>query len=128
MIREILFRGKRMDSGEWETGPFVAIRDGTSTAEYFIADKMTGYHTPIDPSTVGQYTGLKDRNGKRIWEGDIVKDPGGEIFVVQWLPVSAAWEIQSDKHHFLCFMRYMDVFEVIGNIHDDKELLERGRE
>ena len=63
-----LSRGKRLDNGEWETGFLVILRMNTSNEEYYIADKMTGYLTPIDPASVGQCTGLK--NGIFTFEGE----------------------------------------------------------
>lgn len=131
-MRKILFRGKRQDNGAWETGSLVIVRMGCHDAQYYIADKMTGYHTPVDPSTVGQYTGLKDKNGKRIFEGDICRNTKtGEIVSVQWHGTMAGfvWSKQKDKSYLFdfgeLFMVY-DKHEVIGNIHDNPELLKGG--
>lgn len=121
-MREILFRGKRMDNGEWETGSLVIIRGGCSDKEVFIADKMTGYHTPVIPETVGQYTGVTDKNGVKIFEGDIVREFGGETY-------QGCYEIDNVlivkiPDMLLNFVIGYDCErEIIGNIHDNPELL-----
>ena len=113
-MREILFRGKRYDNGKWVKGHY------NNTLRYnnlhWIWDGKN--HLKIDPETVGQFTGLTDKNGKKIFEGDILKwdvaEWGGEhCELVEW-DYSLLSMRKNDWQHFC---------EVIGNIHDNPELL-----
>lgn len=127
-MREILFRGKRTDNGEWETGSLVIIRDGCSDKEVFIADKMTGYHTPVIPETVSQFTGLTDKNGRKIFEGDIVES-GGRIWLVEYSNKYGQFMMTTYTEKGISWSRSFDLIppdwcEVIGNIYDNPELLE----
>lgn len=123
-MREILFRGKRLDNCAWETGSLVIVRMDCHDAQYYIADKMTGYHTPVDPATVGQYTGLKDKNGKRIFEGDILCFDE-TVFVCYWDGGNIEFGLRNNEESI--GMAYVAVYdaEIIGNIHDNPELLEK---
>ena len=136
-MREIMFRGKRLDNGAWETGSLVIVRMGCHDAQYYIADKMTGYHTHVRPSTIGQYTGLKDKNGKRIFEGDIVAqnwydydeprdDSFGKVVFCEYDCSFSVMDVNKDGFMPLgrCGSYHWEV-EVIGNIHDKPELLEK---
>ncbi len=133
MNERFLSRGKREDNGAWETGFLVIKRWDCSDERYFITDKMTGWHTPVIPETVGQCTGLKDKNGKLIFEGDIIKtkkygrDIGHsnvnnfDIFKVIYEP--AVFRLKNVRRGFNLVGNGND-FEVIGNVMDNSELLE----
>ena len=137
-MREILFRGKRIDNGEWVEGAFLNDRDGAFYICPAVSDisygdgenrRRIGCWYKVDPSTVGQYTGLKDKNGKRIWERDIVKtdkfsEPNKQYIIKYDLQFGAF--IGQDRYncYFVTFDGDSDEFEVIGNIHDNPELLE----
>ncbi len=126
-MREILFRGKRIDNGEWVEG--YLIHDEFCNTQipyigYLCGDSVDV--AEVDPETVGQYTGLRDctrtkeyPNGKRFFEGDIVYDGFTKDKVVfedcQWKLV--------DRHGTWIELFDREV-EVIGNIHDNPELLE----
>lgn len=127
-MREIEFRGKRKDIGKWICGNL--IYDNIS-GKYWIdlsineSEKINGglhiYAVEVDPETVGQYTGLKDKNGIKIYEGDIiqqynVKANGIVIYKYGQFGINGLemfWNIHSSQT------------KVIGNIHDNPELLER---
>ena len=119
-MREILFRGKRLDNGEWVEGYYLRIGPAANERAYIIPYYASTLYTyEVDPATAGQFTGLLDKNGKRIFEGDIVRGPhiGDDLMtepvefsaVCGWLPFDYLRE---------------DLCEVIGNIHDNPELLE----
>ena len=125
-MREIFFRGQRFD-GVWVEGYFLAK---PILEKYFIIIGEDQYM--VKHETVGQYTGLTDKNGVKIFEGDIVKitDKDGKsvVYVVE-LYMGAFALRRMDVEYRLQFidfpLRCYD-FEIIGNIHDNKELLEEG--
>ena len=136
-MREILFRGKRIDNGEWVEGYLVKAVGGEcmilpiTTEHWGGVEFNIGYH--CDPATVGQYTLLEDKDSKRIFEGDIVRDNDGKIYVVLWS--AAGFGLKYDPLHAhgfyyelspLCnfWNAHGSIIKVIGNIHDNPELLE----
>lgn len=132
-MREILFRGKRADNGEWAYGYYahrptaVCIGESNPSCIYVPAcdpDDNSEFIEVI-PETVGQYTGLTDKNGVRIFEGDIVSlvKHDGLIYKVVYVP--CRYELVNSKG-VNCFV--LDIYkseniEVIGNIYDNPELL-----
>lgn len=162
-MREIMFRGKRLDNGEWYYGSYLflhissvdwtgAKRGKPEDVHYIVNDQDINY--AVDPSTVGQYTGLIDKNGVNIFEGDIVDLFGMNGKVVQECGAfgiafmkTIDYDLLESKIPFnnsanFCFndnfISLLEVFwnyeqddnplyevEVIGNIHDNPELLEK---
>lgn len=138
-----LFKAKRVDNGEWVQG--YLFDDGFENGRIFIGGlviekyngtacddwNVTGIDfCEVDPSTICQCTGLKDKNGKLIWENDIVRDEYGNFYKAFWqndyyqfsfcaktgvFPIGAKWNLWSFKSFEI---------EVVGNIFDNKELLE----
>lgn len=168
-MRDILFRGKRLDNGEWEEGFYCKhdrvkccfSEDDPETKHLIIKDGFCdwGFEHPlqgveVNPSTVGQYTGLMDKHGKRIFEGDIVRytfdspdDPTatenglkvrtGRIFWSDWrasFAVTAGRNLSAGINNDVAiyvrgkqvyeYVRGANTVEVIGNIYDNPELLE----
>lgn len=139
-MREILFRGKRVDNGEWVYGAYYGLcritnKDGGFGYEHLMRQSNNEPLYMVAPETVGQYTGLTDQNGKKIFEGDIVKSwsswwrtPGlievetyevvckhlGGLYLKRGMP-------NGEKSTSL---NRSSTVEVIGNKWDNPELLE----
>ena len=126
-MREILFRGKRVDNGEWVEGSLIKVDWRNKPTTYSIMPtRPTACNYIVIPETVGQYTGLTDKDGVRIFEGDIVERVSdGEQAVISWLKYFACFGLSFDG--WCCgFDDYdfsLNDFKVIGNIHDNSEIL-----
>lgn len=146
MMREILFRGKDEDTGEW-------LQSMTISKHYYNDEEIFSYYIghgnrTIDAKTLGQYTGLKDKNGTKIFEGDIL--------LIKVKKESVSKETREDEHRttgcvvfeggefylegegmvlctyyglkVLSIPKLFSFYEVIGNIHDNPELMKGGAE
>ena len=146
-MREILFRGKSVNDGNWVQGSLVITTikpaDDTSIKHYHIDDMtigvfpdayQSGLSETVDPNTVGQFTGLTDNNGKKIFEGDIVvcrKEIAGN-FIDYCVEIGfvemkhGAFGLHRKQGYYRPFKDWLEdyEYEVIGNIHDNPELLE----
>ena len=147
MNRQILFRGKRKDNGEWIEGYFLQLH---RSERAFVVPKqfvqrgilrMSGETPPkiipieVLPETVGQFTGLCDKNGKKIFEGDIVKvdlglgygDNENHIAYIEYQEDGMSFcLVEILEEDFGKCAEISDDLEVIGNIYDNPELLYNG--
>ena len=114
-MREILFRGKRVDRGEWIEGNYEYYH---KPRKYIISNPYTGETKGVIPETVGQFTGLCDKNGKKIFEGDIVESPQGTRGFIEWQNAECAFLVNIGDD-----WQTMDdcTYEVVGNIYDNGE-------
>lgn len=125
-MREILFRGKRTDNGDWEYGDLWCNPYGKRIVCIVspINDQGTTGGNEVDPETIGQYTGLKDKNGKKIFEGDIVchdfgkKQIGKQYAIVKWSEKYASFQLNPIDNWMFCNLSDVNV---VGNIYDNPE-------
>lgn len=129
-MREILFRGKRVDNGEWEYG-LPSYDDDGDVEEIQVWDEEDVNFYPVDPETICQYTGLIDKNGKKIWEGDILEGHLDDKFPEDVTREKVIWHESGWKTEEpgCVDKEYLDEFdaenfEVVGNVFDNPELLE----
>jgi hypothetical protein len=127
-IREIKFRGRRIDNSEWVYGSFTHCHDGEGHPT--IIPFRANYHVPIDSETVGQYTGLNDRNGKgrEMYEGDVYKQDS-RYYLIEWSEYSLGWVVRSLKSnnvlpgHLRGEVAVYDDYEYVGTIYEHPHLL-----
>lgn len=126
-MREILFRGKQLDNGEWVYGSLLFDEEQNEAfiAEHF--EDRAAYIRQVIPDTVGQYTGLTDKNGKKIFEGDILEVVMSVGYVVYGEGCFCVQYEGQSKPAIDIVMLNADV-SVIGNIHDNPELLKGGEQ
>lgn len=126
-MREILFRGKRVDNGEWAYGDLLTCDD-----EMEIYSESHGENGGwVIPETVGEYTGLTDKNGVKIFEGDIIKSTTSDtIGKVGYYPEEGAFMVLFNASSGYCVGYLGDInmstIEIIGNIYDNPELIKDG--
>lgn len=134
-MREIKFRGK--SGTQWRYGDLyhnergeVMIYETKTSGRTLDGVPFDGWRIVVDSETVGQYTGAKDINRNRAYEGDIIKfydDRGHELVgVIKWNTLACRWYVDCsvrDCPYHVFDARY--AFEIIGNVHDNPKLLER---
>ena len=121
-MRTFKFRGKGIKSGQWFYGSVVPFGNSAYIFKMFRLLRME--HAEVDPATVGQFTGLTDADGKDIYEGDLLlSDENAEVFEVVY---DAPRFCFKDNDFGFRFLNHPEFFHVIGNIHDNKKLLEKG--
>ena len=127
-MREILFRGKRKGNGEWVYGDFIQDWHNHDTKPIFKIHNNLGSFTVI-PETVSEFTSLYDMHGKKIFEGDVAKNIDG-AFLVCWDKEKCAFIMRFLEYPYetLYLEEMWEDSEIIGNIHDNPELLKGGAE
>ena len=129
-MREILFRGGWIKNGEWIEGYYVFLNDTHYILEAGSEDwGANGEWFQVVPKSVVQYTGLKDKNGKKIFEGDIIRYQRGidkfELMIVVWNESTASFVLaySKDMYYYETLMNTKYYCEVIGNIYNNRELI-----
>ena len=116
-MKEILFRGKCIITDKWYEGDYFRLKwENGIVSHYLYVEKNRYYKVEIYPETVGMFTGHTDKNGTKIFDGDILKTYGGEYVVVTFTNTQF---ILKKKNGRSCTWQYVHNHEVVGNIYDN---------
>lgn len=119
-MREIKFRGRRIHSDFWVYGDLITVVGGNDIRVRSKISDLNAYHIPVDPDTVGQFTGLRDVDGRKMYEGDIVRiDDWSSPSYIQWDDETASFVVARWKVN----LAHVNYRKVIGNVYDTPELL-----
>ena len=129
-MREVLFRGKRTYNGKWVEGSLVVTSQCNAYIISTVEDKrdatvlVNQCSLNVDPETVGQYTGLTDKNGMKIFEGDILTiENEGVYAAIKYNESNAAFYVEDEDHEDYLGEAWETDVVIIGNIHDNPEIL-----
>ena len=124
-IREVIFRGKRTDNGEWVKGYLYITHIGAHEIGSYDAEiNIERLTFDVIPETVGQYTGLTDNNGVKIFEGDIVDYISSDVI---GNPKTGTIIVEDmTDYDTMIYLNHSDELQIIGNIHDNPEILKGG--
>ena len=131
MEREILFRGKLSHSGVWVEGNLIKDRNGNKSIIPFNVFEPDGHHLIIDsdeawrvdPETVGQFTGMTDKKGKKLFEGDVYSMGEKNILYVVIFDKSQFIGKQVGNRSLAGLGYWKSDIEIVGNVYDNPELL-----
>lgn len=134
-MREFLLRGKRTDNGKWVEGSLVVTSQCNAYIISTVEDKrdatvlVNQCSLNVDPETIGQFTGLTDKNGMKIFEGDILTiENEGVYAAIKYNESNAAFYVEDEDHEDYLGEAWETDVVIIGNIHDNPEILKGGGE
>lgn len=125
MNREIIFRGKSLSNNSWEIG-FYFVSNGDHFIQWAVGNSPETW-CKIDPETIGQFTGLTDKNGNKIFEGDIIAHENGK-WSTEVIFKDSAWRVNPNGQSYELLSNRASVTFINGNVYETPESLEKGVE